>query len=413
MTTGSYARELEDKISRGPGWIYIVQQLTNALDPAIDKFGTTQRVDCPFPDDHNKSGGKNRFRLFEHFDQTGKAICTCNCGRARKGFSLLMDLGVATTFSDLLRKVKAVLNDGEVTRQSFKRKDVPTDPYATFNTPKKVEKRRMSLRKVGKELLPLYAPSAEPARLYLEKRGLLIEEWSQIVRFHPRLPHFKQNEDKRYTLTGYYPAIVTLMSAPDGTPVTFHRIYITDDGDKAPLGDDESVKSVMPAAIKGSLPGSAIRLYDDGGETLNITEGVEVGLAVRLVCRQTVWASYSSSLMQSLVVPKDRFKRVRIWADLDPLSQDGKKGGAGIKAALKLAKRLVLEGFQVQILLPGDVLPSCAEKGVDWEDVIIREGLPSLASNERGRAIKNLAAPQSTVGNLRTRLEPVLFGQAA
>jgi hypothetical protein len=402
-----FVKEIEDKIAK-VGWIYVFSQLTTALDEAIANIGSTVHVDCPFPDQHNSSGGRNKFRLFETFDTTGNAICTCNCQRARVGFNLLLDLNVAPNFSSLLGKLKKLLHDENVDKVNYLRPLALSKTLTGYNSPRNIQWRKDCLNSVAKELLPFDSPHAFPARMYFEKRGIPLMETTRAIGFHKNLDYTFYDRDKnKHTLQ--FPALVFKLNHPSGKPATLHRIYTSIEGFKAPTPEGRPVKKLMGSPIKGDLPGAAIRLYDKPAATLNITEGSEVGMAVRSIYDESIWAACSSSLLKSVEVPKERFNHVRIWADLDPLSSDGKIGGAGIKAAIVLEEKLLSQGFTVEILLPNCVLEADAEKGVDWEDVIVEHKLWDTPADQMDNAIAALSAPVSTVDKLRDLLIPLLF----
>jgi hypothetical protein len=402
----SFIKEIEEKIDK-VGWIYVFSQLTSELDHAIANVGSTVLVDCPFPNEHKRSGGRRKFRLFGDFDSEGCAICTCNNNQPRSRFDLLLDLNVAPDFSSLLGKLKKLLDGETVEKASRQRSKVVSMPLE-INSPQKIQWRKDCLNSVFKELLPFNSPDAFPARMYFEKRGIPLMESSNAIGFHRNL-NYTYEDANREKHALQFPALTLMMSHGSGKPATLHRIYTSMEGFKAPVPEGQQVKKLMPSPVKGELRGSAIRLYDKPSAILNITEGAEVGMAVRSIYNESIWAACSSSLLKSIDVPKERFSHVRIWADLDPLSSDGEKGGAGIKAAIVLEQKLLSLGFTVEILLPNIILSPEAVKGVDWEDIIVKHKLWDTSKDQMDAAITALSAPVSTVDKLRDLLSPILF----
>jgi hypothetical protein len=151
----------------------------------------------------------------------------------------------------------------------------------------------------------------------------------------------------------HWPALVARVTAGDGQLLAAHRTFLDHEtAGKAP---------VEPARkLRGSIRGGACRVFDPGGDTLLVAEGIETALAALMLSRwaYTGWAAISTSGLAALHVP-GRFRRIVIAGDNDA-------NGAGLRAAKTLAKRLRAAGRLVGIRMPRRV-------GSDWNDVLIEK----------------------------------------
>jgi hypothetical protein len=120
-----------------------------------------------------------------------------------------------------------------------------------------------------------------------------------------------------------------------GTFSAVHRIYLDEDGNKAPVA---RAKMAL-----GPIAGGAVHLAEPDDE-LVIVEGVEDGLAL-MTCDPAarVWAAVGGPNMEPLNLP-GRVRRVRV-ADRDP-------SGAGLAYARALSTKLHREGRAVSVYLP-------------------------------------------------------------
>ena len=345
-------------------WRFILHNLAPALSEAIEK-GPKRHVDCPNPIGH-AHGGKNDFRLFKDYEETGGAICTC--GTYADGISLLM----WANGWDFKTTLHAVANELGMTEETSSRPRPKIDQSKLEEQRKKKlaeeaednAKLRAYLTRIWKSTVPATAPEAEPLRLYLARRGLSTTRIPNTLRFHPNLAYMTKGQE----VLGYWPALIALVQDADGRPITLHRIYLTTEGGKAPV---ESPKKLMPYPTDRILRGSAIRL-GPAGAALGVTEGLETGLAVQQATGMPVWATISAKLMENLDVPES-VQQVCIYADKD-------KSETGRNSAAILVQKMWAEGRQAAGLLPTMAIPN-AEKGIDWLDVLDRKGpeaIPNL-----------------------------------
>ena len=409
----SYARTLEKNISNGIGWISLFRRL-GLLNDAIALIGSTKKVCCPMPHRHRStseggSGGHDKFRLFADFDKTGSAVCTCAPNGAWVGLDLLSNMGVGDNFSHLLRIVTdAIENKGvDITINTPEKCSRPK--LQDENDPKKVAFRRKLLNEVREGKMAISEEtSCLPAMRYLANRGISVDFVPHHVYFHPSM-YFKDTDDEVARKTG---ALVGLLTSPNEKPVTFHRTFITDDGEKA-SSDPKLSRKCMPTAIKsdGSISGSAIRLKKvDSSRVLNITEGIEKGFALAMLIEdESIWVGYSNTQLENIEINPDRYDHVRIWADHDPMSEDGQKGGAGIKSAFKLSRKLADLGIGYHVHIPDPAVTKRKDDKVDWEDVIVEHQLQTVPLYELPKKIGDSQITKASFDALSSLLSPLLF----
>ena len=90
---------------------------------------------------------------------------------------------------------------------------------------------------IWEESVPISHPKAQSARDYFQNRGLNSDKISCTTRLHPSLPYY-ENE----TCLGNFPTIVCKISDSNDKVIGLQRIYVTNDGNKAPVG---SVKKIL------------------------------------------------------------------------------------------------------------------------------------------------------------------------
>ena len=209
------------------------------------------------------------------------------------------------------------------------------------------------LNRLWVSAFPLDHRQAEPARRYLQARGLgeLLNDPSERLRCHPHLPYWEQVEDKPQ-LIGYFPALLAQVTDVCDTIVSIHRTFLALDGNgKAPVS---APKKLMFPIRQGALTGAAIRLYP-AESALALAEGIETALAIRAALGMPVWATVSAHGLRTVELP-ETVQDLLICADND-VSRTGQK------AARALATRLLRQGIQVRIITP-------PVPGTDWLDVL-------------------------------------------
>lgn len=321
-------------------WLSILAHVAPALAEAIERH--PRHVACPV------HGGKDGFRLYKNADDTGGGICN-TCGAFSDGFALICWCN-GWQLPDALKAVADYLGIAENT-------DVKaiTPSAKQAHDPKQIEReqqrKREALEGVKKGLIPLSDEGAAPARRYIENRGLVLFQGENLcprdLYFHPALHYWHDGKDY-----GNLPALVAIVRSVYGKPITLHRTYLTESGQKAAVPE---VKKLMSPVIPGTTRGAAIQLYPAENELI-LAEGIETALALHLSLNKPCWACISAGGLEAVQLP-EQVKRVIIGADND-------KSGAGQKAAYELANRLIKEvrGIQVKIIIPEHI-------GTDWLDV--------------------------------------------
>lgn len=223
---------------------------------------------------------------------------------------------------------------------------------------------------------------------YLRGRGLDTADVEDLL-FHPDLAHFQ-------TRAGY-PALVGIVRDQAGEPLGLHRVWLDPAAPtKAALGN--------PKKSLGAIRGGAIRLFP-ASTFVVLTEGIETALAVRTARPDLpVWAAIAAGHLAECRLPPG-IVEVLVAADHDA-------NGAGLKAAERLAERLVAEGRRVWIALPPSV-------DADFADVLATDGADAVrailaaaaefvpASPVLGAAIVDDSAPERRTIDETRRLYPL------
>lgn len=339
-------------------WPYVFEDLAPELAEAI--ASAPNHVSCPI------HGGSDGFRLFEDFVKTGGGVCN-TCGPRPSGFSMLAWVR-GYEIKDAVREIARWLDGEAATPTLATRKPVVIAPKV-IDTAKNYKR----IRETWIATTPLAGTAAER---YLTKRGIWKENMPRTLRAHEGLSYYHLKEKKYY---GRFPCLVAPIRDKDDNVVSLHRIFLTDEGAKAPVPDAKKMMSPC-----GELRGAAIKLFPATGDVLGVAEGIETALAVHAISRMPVWSCVSATLMELVDIP-EHVKKVVIWADLDNSKR-------GLEAAEKLAQRLEEQGKVVEIYLPQGPIPE-GEKGVDWLDVMQTQGLNGFPAKwRRWRASQAKAA---------------------
>lgn len=284
---------------------------------------------CPF------CGGTDRFRYTDKFGN-GEWICN-NCAEpgVADGFEFLMRF-TGLDFSGVAKGISGII--GETKARPPQRQDLA--------------KIRESNNRIWMDSKPL--SKGDPVHRYLFSRGLggisfgLVEN----IRHHPALPYYGQKEGQPY-LQGKHPAMVAMVTTPQGKAATLHLTYLTSTGEKA---DVPVVRKIRPSAIE--YKGGAVRLMTPKpGQVVCVAEGIETALSFyKLHPYCCPWAVLNASNMEAFCPPEN--ETIMIASD-----NDGSFTGQA--AAFNLARKLSLgpEQYDVSVHVP-------EQAGTDWNDAI-------------------------------------------
>lgn len=261
---------------------------------------------CPMCGNGNNG---HRFR-FDDKDGDGTWICA-QCGAGDSIALVQRSLGM--TFPDALKAIADCI--GYVEEEGFKPQIDTT-----------IEDKKKWLNELWSSSVELTGDCQ--ATKYLHGRGLVMAP--NDVRFCPQC-YEKETKTK-------IPAMVAKVKNKEGVPVTIHRTYLNGN-QKADL---ESPKKLMPAVSK--LGGCAVRLFPVGSDIIGVAEGIETAIAASQLFFMPVWATISTTIMESFE-PPDGVRRVVIFSDNDSTF-------SGQKAAYRLANRLYLKDYVVEVQVP-------------------------------------------------------------
>lgn len=327
-------------------WHHIFTELAPQMAEAL--ANAPDHVPCP------GHGGFDGYRLFEHYPETGRGICN-SCGPQKSGFETLA-FAKGYALEDAFREVADWLRVEQSAPAPIVREPVVIRPRVDPT---------VAFRRISEVWRSSLAMKGTPAELYLEKRGIWKQNLPTTLRAHKGL-HYVHGRERTYF--GEFPVLLAPIKDKDGRIVSIHRIFLSPDGEKAPVPDPKKMMS-QHAEIRGA----AIKLFQPG-EVLGVAEGIETALAVHAISRMPMWACVSAVLMEMVDIPAS-VKHVVIWADLDISER-------GIQAAEKLADRLEAQGKTVEICVPQGPIPD-GTKGVDWLDVMLTKGLPGFPAKWR------------------------------
>jgi len=181
-------------------------------------------------------------------------------------------------------------------------------------------------------------PHHSKAEIYLRKRGYE-ERIPACIKYCPNLKHYPSGK--------YLPAMVCAIRDEADTLIGVHRTYLSICGTKK--------ADVIPnKMIMGTCKGGAVK-FAKADCTLILAEGIETSLSVYTATNIPTWATLSTSGLVNIIVPPIEItQEIIIAADHDE---------PGLKAASKLADRLVKQGYKVKIMKP-------YEEGKDFNDVL-------------------------------------------
>lgn len=209
-------------------------------------------------------------------------------------------------------------------------------------------------------------PNGQVALRYLRNRGLPVE----------RLPEFFQ---EYRTADGKTLLLVKLINR-SGQNCGFQRIFLTQDGQKAP-----EIKKAWPGSkLRGAFALIGVTSEEfDQTETLAVTEGPETGLAVHLATGWPTLVAISASNLPAIDYPKQA--RIVFFADKD-------RSKAGEREARKAVQRLRARGQRATYILPPGEIPE-EQKSLDFLDTYNYQG-PEVVRELAEKALRELEAQE-------------------
>ncbi|KLV03537.1 hypothetical protein ABT56_19100 [Photobacterium aquae] len=250
----------------------------------------------------------------------------------------------------------------------------PVQPTINFVAPQprvnRVDllKNKRKLISVFNQTFSIADPRSDLLVKYLRKRGIALTQLELIelgknIRFHPNMAY--QHEG---VIFGYFPCMIAVVKK-NGKGVSLHRTYLDHDGNKLDVSkwpykkEPHNAKKIMYTCIDEKIGGSTIKLFNNGGTTLNIAEGIETALSVYRATGENIESGISSTWLLSFN-PQPHIRVLNYWADNDI-------NGVGINNAMKLAERLmeIRKDLYVQIFVP-----TANNRDRDWNDVLRETG---------------------------------------
>jgi putative DNA primase/helicase len=271
---------------------------------------------CPCP----LCGGVDRFRFL---DRNGDGTWVCNqCSNGvRNGVTLALEF-TGWPYKDLAHKIEYILGD---TRPE------PLPP------PK--DDPRPWLRSLWRDAEPIRR--GDVVDLYLGARGVGLDMYPDCLRTIAHLRHKEADTD--------FPAMLALVTGPDGKPLTLHRTYLDPSTpDKAPVEKPR----MLCSELNGAPP--TIRLTPPA-PVMGVAEGIETAMAATKLFGIPTWSAIDASGIRRFEPPPE-VQHLIIFGD-----NDANKVGqsAAYARAEQLAKRL-----KVDVRIPEGVK--------DWNDILLR-----------------------------------------
>lgn len=337
----------------GERWLELLEDKAPELAEAVNSLGN--HVPCPI------HGGTDGFRLFDDAEETGGGICN-TCGSFSDGIALLQAVN-GWSFGEAIQAIQEWLAENREDEEGVDRTDPVVNPTNLIEEHPQDPK---ALAYINTVILERAIPGHEAIKRYYNHRHLSIAP--------PETIGYVEDEryfDKEKGVKAVLPAILAPLQDVNGDAVCILRTYLDPDGNgKAGVSAPKKLsKAVRPGATKGA----AIRLRDPGDGVLGLAEGIETAESAYQATGVPTWATVSAGGMERFEVPEiEGLHRVIIFADNDA-------SGVGQRAAANLARRLVTQGFEVNVLTP-------LGKDMDWNDVLTVEGEEPLRQLLAGAA---------------------------
>jgi putative DNA primase/helicase len=271
-------------------------------------------------------GGKDRFRWD---NKNGDGTYFCNQCGAGSGVDLVMKLW-GLPFRDAALRIEQVIGDA------------CPEPHRPARSE---AARRAGMNALWLEGKPLRRD--DPVDRWFRRRAINVEVYPAVLRCVDRVRYISPTQP-----ASYHPAMLAMVMAPDGTPATLHKTYLTAQGEKAPVCEPRKF-------CEGTIPwGASVRLAAPNNGMIAVAEGIETAFAAMMLFGIPCWAALNAGMLEKFQPPDD-VKQLVVYADND-VNQVGQR------AAWSLASRLG-STTKVNIKIPN-------EAGTDWNDVLMKGG---------------------------------------
>jgi putative DNA primase/helicase len=277
-----------------------------------ESFLTGRHGPCPL------CGGKDRWR-WDNLEGRGTWICS-KCG-AGDGIALVMQKH-GWDFRQAAKQIETIIGSAPA--------NVPKPGLSDRD-------KRDAMNKLWR--LSKAVDADDPVGRYLYRR-VGLTSFPSCLRTASKVRH-------QSDYSSFHPAMIAMVSGPNGAPSTLHRTYLTNDGRKAPVIEP---RLLMPGII---AKGAAIRLGPIA-DVLGIAEGIETALSATALFGVPCWAAGTATLLAAWQPPLEA-RRIIIFGDNDA-------NYAGQAAVYALARRLGSDERIVEVQIPIDV-------DTDWNDV--------------------------------------------
>tara|TARA_R110001583_G_scaffold42134_11_gene133999 strand:- start:5725 stop:6942 length:1218 start_codon:yes stop_codon:yes gene_type:complete len=368
------------------GWVSVLEGVSLSLSDAASAWHKSPRSGHVFCPVHGGVNG-DAFRLWDDADETGGCMCN-TCGAQPDGFATLMFVE-GWNFNRTLQEVATYLgmwNDYESGKKDFKSQQ--PDPVMLAKREAAAKQREAeqaeqdkrasaALARTWERSIP--ASDSDVVMQYLRNRGIgRVNLDPRVFRFVEDMEYYVKGDDKRPVLFGKFPCLLSVLSDAHGNPVTLHRTYLASNGQKAPV---DKAKKLMTVPSELAKTGNAIRMTPPG-RVMGVSEGIETAWSAWYASNIPTWPTYSADNLANFEPPVG-VEMILAWVDND-------RSGKGLESGKKLKQRMWERGIQTCIMMPDMEIPEGAS-GVDWNDVLKRDGIRAFPLPSQVRKLRQVA----------------------